>query len=185
MPIDDILIEEIENGTRELTDELFYQLIGESPDYLATVPFLLKIKHWQHQLEWPELIEARDNVQINRKEVKNKIRKIGSALLKQFDDRGNRSTPTWEEQDMALVFQHERIIGRLEKERILERSKECSSLKQKRELFDKTFPDWVEFNPFIEKSRNNTSSMAEFILQKMICIPPQTLRSCLKSGRFE
>ncbi len=81
-PVDETLIKLIENGGYELTDERFFQLLGESAAYLGCGPFQERIFQWQHVMR-SALYEADE-----RQAARSKLEKIGSVLARDGAERG-------------------------------------------------------------------------------------------------
>jgi hypothetical protein len=73
-PVDDTLLERIESEQEELTDQLFFRLIKETPLYLVHWPFQKRIAQWQYCLDNPvySIIE--------QKAAKKNLIQIGKAL---------------------------------------------------------------------------------------------------------
>ena len=86
------LVEVIEQGGYELTDERFFDLLEESSDYLGTEPFLNRIIKWKKQiirnLDY-EKVRAEDlgedfqeakKIEESKEATKN-LQKIGTTLV--------------------------------------------------------------------------------------------------------
>lgn len=81
--IDEALYKMIEDGTRELTDELFFDLIVENPAYLATRLFQKKVAQWRYQLGNPLFTKE------NQIRAKRNLINIGRKLAHEDKGRPN------------------------------------------------------------------------------------------------
>jgi hypothetical protein len=72
--VDTTLLENIENGTTKLTDNLFFELLSESPKYLSYEPFQEKVNLWQALL----MDESVDKEV--REAAKDRLQNIGNGL---------------------------------------------------------------------------------------------------------
>jgi len=90
------LLEELDAGTWEggLTDNLFFELLSESPDYLAFEPFRKKIKGWQDGLH--------NHDEEARAQAKNNLRRIGEVLA--LDPKGKGRPEELNEQILLINY---------------------------------------------------------------------------------
>lgn len=73
-PVDDTYLKMIEDGDVELTDDLLFSLIKESPAWLGTKPIQKRIAEWQYMLNNP-LFDSRESAK-----AKDNLQKIGQVL---------------------------------------------------------------------------------------------------------
>ena len=73
-PVDDTLLERIESGQEELTYQLFFKLIKETPLYLGHWPFQKRIAQWQYCLDNPVYST------VEQKAAKKNLIEIGKTL---------------------------------------------------------------------------------------------------------
>jgi hypothetical protein len=128
--IDSMLIEELDAGTLEggLTDELFFELLSESPDYLAYEPFRKCLKEWQGTLHDPESPEDAHN------QAKKKLQRIGKVLAGEMRGRPPHDLP-------GFLLKEERDKIKQALTPFLAEAKKMI-LKKKVSAFREKFPNW-------------------------------------------
>jgi hypothetical protein len=78
--IDETLYKMLEDGTKELSNKLFFELILENPAYLSTRLFQKNVLLWQYQLGNPLFTKEK------QKEAKRNLINIGRTLA--HEDKG-------------------------------------------------------------------------------------------------
>ncbi len=135
LSIDEILVEEIESGKKELTDALFFECLAEHPDYLATEPFLGRIRRWRNQLSWetePKSVKA----------LEKKFNGLTKALKGNYKRRVSHSL---DDKEIILAQEYDKLVNILGD--FVSQNKHLT-IPQIRDSFNKTFPEWKEFNIF-------------------------------------
>ncbi|MBI9078064.1 MAG: hypothetical protein JEZ02_21885 [Desulfatibacillum sp.] len=75
--IDETMLEDILDGDIELTDDLFFELLKETPLWLTTSPFQTRIAQWQC---WASDERKEDKYMAVRKEAEKRLLHVGRAL---------------------------------------------------------------------------------------------------------
>lgn len=154
--IDDILVEEIDKGNpgMPLTDELFFECISNSPDYLAYEPFRAKIREWKKRLD-----DAAFGLTISndeKKQLEKNLQDVGKALVKQIDYRGR----PFKRNNNRLIMEFQDLLEILAP--FIAETKKTTSPKAQERLFKDRYPGFPSFK--FEKKYRTTKSLAKNLL---------------------
>jgi hypothetical protein len=163
-PIDETLIEMIENGDAELTDTLFFELLRETPAYLSERPFQKKIAEWQEQVTSPIFEEKQ------QKSAKLNLRKIGQVLA-----IGKQGRPK-EVNEIAIRVKLDHCKRDIEQ--FLEKSRNLTSTARIRE-FKKCFPYWAELKGL--STHRTAQEIAISIVAQKYSISVRLIRDIIKA----
>ena len=172
-PVDETLIQEIDedNPYMPLTDELFFECIQGSIDYLAYEPFRNKIKQWQATLNNPASSKE------EKEAAKDKMSQISKNLLKLIDGRGRPKE--FEKHESLFYKRYKDLTEKLEP--FLNEVKGLTPHK-KRLLFKERFPESSEYASEFSKHRS-ASEIAKAIIVKQEGISKRSLNNMLKIGK--
>ena len=165
--VDCLLLKMIEAGDYKLTDNLFSQLIGESPQYLAAKSFQDKINLWQM------ILHDRSESKANRRLAKERLLHIGTVLA--YQERGRP-----EQMDCMLAYmKHAQIKERLEP--FLEETKGLYNF-QKKPVFEERFPEYAEYST-VAQGHNKAEEIAKQIFVKIYPLERRQLDTKLGQAR--
>ena len=172
-PVDETLIQEIDedNPNILLTDELFFECIQGSIDYLAYEPFRNKIKQWQETLESPEYSND------EKKVAKDNISQISKALLRLVDGRGR--SKKFEKHESIFYKRYKDLINELKP--FLNEVKGLTPHK-KRLRFKEKYPESSDYASEFSKHRS-AGEIAKAIMVKQEGISKRQLNEMLKIGK--
>jgi hypothetical protein len=169
--VDSTLLEYLDDGSLILTDELFFECLKESPDYLAYEPFRERIKAWQ------AILHSDSAPDMDKSNAKNQLEKVGQTLA--WIGAGR---PTKAPKD--IDFEHFCLVKALkpfwDKNGSLAPSK-------KRVAFEKAFPEYIQY---LSSGALRKRSPKELSISLMLCkykgkIGTRQLRSLLKDSPFQ
>ena len=156
-------VEALENGSLILTDDLFFECLGESPDYLAYEPFRNRIREWQAVLT--------DGSKENPKQAKSNLEKVGKVLAS-VRARGRPAKKV----SRSFLIEHARLLSRLQPF--------CAQSKGLRRLawmesFGSQFPDLSDFADFAVQYRG-ARTLCDNLMAKIYDISPREVKYRLK-----
>jgi len=133
LEIDTDLLEMIESGAKPLTDNLFFELLQASHQYLATEPFQERIALWQAIL--------RDNPddQVTQKEAKKRLSAIGDILSLKRQGRPRE----YEDVTIELWMSYSNFLETLEP---FINDTKALTRRKRRLLFEKNYPEWSSYS---------------------------------------
>jgi hypothetical protein len=152
--VDSFLIEALEDGALEggLTNQLFFELLAESPDYLAFEPVRKRIKEWQETLYDPgSSKDAHD-------QAKDNLNKIGNVLAMESRGRPLHDLPP----GFLLRLERDRMQTALEA--FLTEIKTLGPTAKVMAFKDK-FPFWADHTGLLKK-HHSSLELAKAIMSK-------------------
>jgi hypothetical protein len=169
--VDSTLVEDLDDCPSLLTDELFFECLEESPDYLAYELFRKRIKVWQ------EILHRDATPDICKSNAKSQLEKVGRTL-----GWIGAGAPTKAPKDIDVEY----FLLVEELEPFWER---CGSLtlRQKKEAFVKAFPECIQYlSPGVLGKRSHKEIAVSLIHCKYKDqISLRKLRSLLKDSPFK
>ena len=141
-PLDSMLIEALDNDTLAggLTNQLFFDLLAETPDYLAFEPFRNRLKEWQETLHDPSSSED------GRIQAKENLESIGKVLAKKPQGRPAHNLPP----GFLLRLELDKMKASLTP--FLAETKALTPM-EKAAAFKNKFPLWAEYSGLLKKHR--------------------------------
>ena len=170
--VDDRLLEMIENGEEELTDDLFFQLLSENPKYLIYGPFQEKIAAWQAVVR--DALWDRETEKEERLKAQDNLKKIGTTLsfVGSGRPRDGKETP--------IFFVFLQLLQRLEE--IMPEIKRRYRYNYQEVAFSNACPDLSEYAELFLKKRKPLSLAKAIIMEKYV-ISERKLDGIIKDNR--
>jgi hypothetical protein len=161
------LVEALDTGQMELTDDLFFECLEDSPDYLAFEPFRKRINDWQ------EALKKRSTPTKEKRGAKKNLERIGRTFAQE-----PRGRPSTHDDDVFLY------LGFLETvEPVIQQFlNETKGKHQKKRIdnFKQRFPHWKDYADAL-KSRRSALEIAKAMLIIKYGISKRELQYTLKS----
>lgn len=158
--VDRILLPMIEDGSVELTDDLFFALLKETPSWLSTRPFLKRIAQWQYVM---------NNAMFDDDE-QQKAKKNIMGTSKALTPHGERGAPK-KVPDIRLFSRYVKLRNLIEE------------LRGKGGLLNK-HPEFRQYIPYIPRDRQHKTpnELAIHILANMEGVSERTIRAVIKNA---
>lgn len=163
-PVDDTLLERIESGQEELTDQLFFKLIKETSLYLGHRLFQKRIAQWQYYLNNHLYSD------VEQRDAKKKLLQIGRTLA--HEDKGRPEKIP----DIAIYGEYKRALEIID--RFLQEHKD-DRIEQRSKAFKAAFPLQSKFVEI--KKHRSASQIAIHILIKKYAISERSLWTIIKN----
>lgn len=161
--VDETLLRIIEQDG--LSDDDFFEYIGESPRYLQYEPFQKKILRWQ------EILYSEYYTESDKYKAKDNLKKIGNCLSYEGSGRKKNSR-----QEKVIFYEYMQLMEILSP--IVDRMWKTRSPAARNLLFKENFPDYYQFVAPIN-GKKTANELARKILAKAYNKNSRTIDSIL------
>lgn len=163
-PIDDSILESIESGELNLTDQLFFKLTKETPLYLGQWPFQKRIAQWQYYLNNHLYSD------VEQKDAKKKLLQIGRALA--YEQKGRPGKIP----DLLIYNEYKKAVEIIDP--FLQEHKD-DGMEQRVRAFKSTFTEHCKYVNI--RRHRSASEIAICILMGKYVISKRSIQTIIKN----